>query len=101
MKAQNVNTRSTLPRVSKPNMVMRSLRVSEKLWDAAKARADERQENISDVIRRALEKYAAGYRCRFCGNDVPHEHDLCDDCARKLVGMELKVPDETEASRTS
>lgn len=41
----------------KPNMVMRSLRVPEQLWADAKAKADERQENISDVIREALERY--------------------------------------------
>lgn len=38
-------------------MVMRSLRVPESLWDAAKAKADERQESVSDVIREALERY--------------------------------------------
>ena len=49
---------TTLRRVAKPKMVMRSLRVPEKLWEAAKAKADEREENLSDVIREALEKYA-------------------------------------------
>ena len=48
----------TLRRVAKPKMVMRSLRVPEKLWEAAKAKADERDENLSDVIREALERYA-------------------------------------------
>lgn len=48
---------ATVRRVAKPKMVMRSLRVPEKLWDAAKAKADEREENISDVIREALERY--------------------------------------------
>lgn len=48
---------TTLRHVAKPKMVMRSLRVPEKLWEAAKAKADERQENISDVIREALERY--------------------------------------------
>lgn len=47
----------TLPRVGKPKMVMRSLRVPEKLWDAAREKADEREENISDVLREALERY--------------------------------------------
>ncbi len=48
----------TVPRVAnKPNMVMRSLRVPEALWEAAKAKAEERQENLSDVIREALERY--------------------------------------------
>lgn len=51
-------TSPTIRRVgAKPNMVMRSFRVSLKLWEAAKAAADEREENISDVIREALERY--------------------------------------------
>lgn len=41
----------------KPKMVMRSLRVPEQLWADAKATADARRENISDVIREALERY--------------------------------------------
>lgn len=53
----NVNTPATLHRVAKPNMVMRSFRVRLELWTEAKVKADERQENISDVIREALEKY--------------------------------------------
>ena len=48
---------TTLPRVSKPAMVMRSIRVPLKLWNEARAKADEREENISDVIREALERY--------------------------------------------
>lgn len=48
---------ATLPRVTKPNMVMRSVRVPLALWVAAKDKADERGENISDVIREALERY--------------------------------------------
>lgn len=38
-------------------MVMRSIRVPASLWDEAKARADERGESISDVVREALERY--------------------------------------------
>lgn len=38
-------------------MVMRSIRVPARLWDAAKIRADERGESISDVVRKALERY--------------------------------------------
>lgn len=48
---------TTLPRVAKPNMVMRSVRVPLTLWTAAKAKADERGENISDVVREALQRY--------------------------------------------
>lgn len=47
----------TLVPVPKSKMVIRSLRVPLKLWDAAKDKADERDENISDVIREALERY--------------------------------------------
>lgn len=47
----------TLRPVTKPPMVMRSIRVPLKLWTAAKALADSREENISDVIREALERY--------------------------------------------
>jgi hypothetical protein len=59
----NVSTAATtlLP-VPKRKMVIRSLRVPLKLWDDAKARADERDENISDVIREALERYVKGKR---------------------------------------
>jgi len=54
---QDVNTSTRVARVAKPKMVIRSLRVPEKLWNAAKAKADEREENISDVIRDALDAY--------------------------------------------
>lgn len=47
----------TVPTVGKPPMVMRNVRVPLKLWEAAKAKADEQGENISDVIREALERY--------------------------------------------
>lgn len=47
----------TVPRVAKPSMVMRSLRVPADLWERARAKADERGENISDVLRDALERY--------------------------------------------
>lgn len=53
----NVNTSGSVRRVAKPPMVMRSIRVPVKLWDAAKAKADEREESISDVVREALEAY--------------------------------------------
>lgn len=52
-----VNTSGSVRRVPKQPMVMRSIRVPERLWKDAKAKADEREESISDVIREALEKY--------------------------------------------
>lgn len=43
--------------MTKPPMVMRSIRVPAKLWADAMAKADDRGENLSDVIRAALERY--------------------------------------------
>lgn len=47
----------TVRRVPKVPMVLRSIRVPESLWNAAKAKADDRGESISDVVREALERY--------------------------------------------
>ena len=38
-------------------MPLRSVRVSDAVWLAAVAKADERNENLSEIIRRALERY--------------------------------------------
>ena len=38
-------------------MPMRSVRVSDAAWAAAQAKADERGENLSEVIRKALDRY--------------------------------------------
>lgn len=35
----------------------RTVRIDDELWNAAMAKADERGEPVSDVIRRALERY--------------------------------------------
>lgn len=43
--------------MTRPSMTIRSLRVPAPLWEAARAKADERQENVSDVLRAALERY--------------------------------------------
>lgn len=58
--ANVVNTPDTLPPVGKPPMVMRSVRVPEKLWNAARARCEETEQNISDVVRDALEEFVKG-----------------------------------------
>lgn len=39
-------------------MRQRSVRVSDGVWLAAQAKADERRENLSEVVRRALIVYA-------------------------------------------
>jgi len=38
-------------------MVVRNIRVTERLWDDAKTAAEQNDETISDVIRRALTDY--------------------------------------------
>jgi len=38
-------------------MPSRNIRVPDVLWAAAKAKADEQGDNLSEVIRRALERY--------------------------------------------
>jgi len=40
-----------------PKTPGRNVRVPDELWHAAQAKADERGESVSDVVRRALEKY--------------------------------------------
>lgn len=40
-------------------MAVRTVRVPEDLWQAAAERANEREESLSEVIRRALQRYIA------------------------------------------
>jgi antitoxin component of RelBE/YafQ-DinJ toxin-antitoxin module len=47
---------SNQPRQDNP---ARAVRVEDDLWDTAKAKAAERGETVSDVIRRALKRYVA------------------------------------------
>lgn len=42
----------------KEPMKSRVIRVSDKLWSAAKTRADERDETVSEAVRKFLERYA-------------------------------------------
>jgi len=41
----------------KQPMVVRNIRVTARLWDDAKAAAEQNDETISDVVRRALTDY--------------------------------------------
>jgi len=59
---KNVNTSASLSDVGKPAMVMRSIRVPLKLWEAAKTRADAEEKDISQVVRELLERYTKGQR---------------------------------------
>jgi len=43
--------------VSRPPRRPRSVKVEDGLWDAARAKADERGEVLSEVIREALKRY--------------------------------------------
>lgn len=44
-------------RMAKPPMVQKTYRVPRTLYEAAMEKAAEREENLSDVIREALERY--------------------------------------------
>lgn len=51
--------RTTLSRVpNQPKTPQRTVRIPDDIWNAAKAKADEREENLSEVIRKALDRYA-------------------------------------------
>lgn len=51
-------TPATLTRVpNTPGTPRRSIRVPDQLWQAAQAKAEERGEDLSAVLRAALEKY--------------------------------------------
>lgn len=52
----------TSPPMGKPPMVKRSFYVRLKLWDEAREKADAHEENISDVLREALERYVRSKR---------------------------------------
>lgn len=45
------------PMPNAPKTPLRSFRIPDALWAAAKAKADEKGESVSDVVRRALERY--------------------------------------------
>ncbi|MGZ4621479.1 MAG: ribbon-helix-helix domain-containing protein [Blastococcus sp.] len=40
-----------------PGTPRRTIRIPDHLWEAAQAKAEARGDNLSDVIRRALERY--------------------------------------------
>ena len=43
---------------NKPKTPLRNVRVDDELWEAAKATAEERDETVSEVVRRSLADYA-------------------------------------------
>lgn len=44
-------------RMAKPPMIKRTYYVPKALYEAAMEKAEEREENLSDVVREALERY--------------------------------------------
>jgi hypothetical protein len=46
---------------NKPATPARSVRIPDEIWDALRARADERGETITDVVLRALRAYLREY----------------------------------------
>lgn len=45
---------------NQPKTPNRVVRVSDRLWESARTMAASKGETLADVIRRALERYAAG-----------------------------------------
>jgi len=46
------------PVPNKPKTPLRSFRIPDEVYKAAQAKAEEKGESVSDVVRRALERYA-------------------------------------------
>lgn len=44
---------------NQPKTPLRNVRVPDELWQAALLKAQDRGETVSDVVRRALERYVA------------------------------------------
>jgi hypothetical protein len=55
---QTLGTAPSMPNA--PKTPSRNVRVPDDLWHAAMSKALDRGESLSDVIRRALEKYVKG-----------------------------------------
>lgn len=53
---------------NKPKTPTRSFRVSDKVYDRAKAKADARGDNLSEIVRVALEEYGEDYDWRPSSN---------------------------------
>lgn len=59
----------------------RTVRVERELWEAAKARADDRGETVSDAVRAFLRRYSRPIvveACKQCGK--PNPGNWCDGC---------------------
>lgn len=47
-----------MPNQPRKDNPARAIRIPDALWEAAKKRAEEKGETVSEVVRRALERYA-------------------------------------------
>ena len=65
------------PRLDNP---ARTIRVERELWEAAKVRADERGETVSEAVRKFLVRYTRPRpeACSQCGR--PNPGAWCDSC---------------------
>ena len=59
IRAGDGGTVRRVPRQSRPRLVVKSFRVSERLWQRVLSRADREEINPSDVVRQALEAWLA------------------------------------------
>lgn len=70
----------------------RTIRIDDALWDAAQAKARERKESVSDVIRRALELYADDRHVQpsdpFEPWTIAHVAN-CPECTARFGGLNL------------
>ena len=57
--ASSTGTIGVMP--NKPKTPIRTMRVSDELWESAQAAAASQGESVSDVIRKALERYVKRY----------------------------------------
>ena len=55
------------------NTPLRNVRIADDIWQAAKERADQQGESLSDVIRRALEQYVNTETCLLYTSDAADE----------------------------
>jgi hypothetical protein len=53
----DIHEETMMPNQPRPDNPARAVRVGDPLWHKARERAAERGETVSDVIRRALERY--------------------------------------------
>lgn len=54
---RNAARQATMDTMPNAKMPLRAIRVPDELWRAAQSKAAEKGESVSDVLRRALERY--------------------------------------------